>query len=157
MLALTGAQAAGGRSAAEIAERFVDQARDGKAIITTETQQVLQRFLALSGDPDFVSAEARKLARDARLDIAQALDSFDARTGFMAARGIDASKLKAVTSFARSLDYYTGFVFEIAGDNAAKPLIGGGRYDTLLRRLGAKTDIPAVGFAVWVERFGARA
>ena len=34
------------------------------------------------------------------------------------------------------------------------PLVAGGRYDGLLTRLGAKSPIPAVGFAVWIERVG---
>ena len=34
------------------------------------------------------------------------------------------------------------------------PLVAGGRYDELLTRLGAKAPIPAVGFAVWIERAG---
>ena len=40
-----------------------------------------------------------------------------------------------------------------AGPNG--PLVAGGRYDELLSRLGAKTPIPAVGFAVWIERVAA--
>ena len=35
------------------------------------------------------------------------------------------------------------------------PLVAGGRYDGLLTRLGAPTPIPAVGFAVWIERLAA--
>ncbi len=31
-------------------------------------------------------------------------------------------------------------------------LSAGGRYDGLLTRLGAHEPIPAVGFAVWIER-----
>ena len=31
-------------------------------------------------------------------------------------------------------------------------LVAGGRYDGLLGRLGARAPIPAVGFAVWVDR-----
>jgi ATP phosphoribosyltransferase regulatory subunit len=34
-------------------------------------------------------------------------------------------------------------------------LVAGGRYDGLLSRLGAREPIPAVGFAVWVERLAA--
>jgi len=33
--------------------------------------------------------------------------------------------------------------------------VAGGRYDGLLTRLGAKAPIPAVGFAVWIERLAA--
>ena len=32
------------------------------------------------------------------------------------------------------------------------PLVGGGRYDGLLSRLGSPQPIPAVGLAVWIER-----
>ena len=34
-------------------------------------------------------------------------------------------------------------------------LVAGGRYDGLLTRLGARAPIPAVGFAVWIERLSA--
>ncbi len=85
---------------------------------------------------------------------AAALDAFDARLGFIAARGVDVSALDFAAGFARNLDYYTGFVFE-AQDPAradARPIIGGGRYDRLLKTLGAKEDIPAVGAAIWCDR-----
>jgi ATP phosphoribosyltransferase regulatory subunit len=31
------------------------------------------------------------------------------------------------------------------------PLVGGGRYDGLMTRLGATQPIPAVGFAIWID------
>jgi ATP phosphoribosyltransferase regulatory subunit len=33
-----------------------------------------------------------------------------------------------------------------------RQLVAGGRYDGLLTRLGASEPIPAVGFAVWIDR-----
>lgn len=57
-------------------------------------------------------------------------------------------------SFARQLDYYTGFVFEAGELDIKEPIIGGGRYDRLLQTLGATQDIPAVGAAIWVDRLG---
>ena len=56
--------------------------------------------------------------------------------------------------FARELDYYTGFVFEAHDPDRTdgRPVVGGGRYDGLVRTLGAKADIPAVGAAIWCER-----
>ena len=55
-------------------------------------------------------------------------------------------------AFGRPLDYYTGLVFEITarGDHAV--LAGGGRYDRMLTLLGAQDHIPAVGFALWLDR-----
>jgi ATP phosphoribosyltransferase regulatory subunit len=60
------------------------------------------------------------------------------------------------TAFGRGLDYYTGFVFELhdPARRSDRPLVAGGRYDGLLSRLGAPEPIPAVGFAVWIERLG---
>jgi ATP phosphoribosyltransferase regulatory subunit len=160
LLAIAGISAVGGRSAGEIADRFLDQAalRSG-ANVAPEKRAVLQEFLAVRGDPDSASRQLRKLAKTAKLDIADALDSLDSRTGFMAARGMNIDEFEFAAAFVRDLDYYTGFVFEAvdAAHTGARPAIGGGRYDGLARRLGAAQDIPAVGAAIWIDRLGAGA
>ncbi|MGB2578830.1 histidyl-tRNA synthetase [Elusimicrobium simillimum] len=52
----------------------------------------------------------------------------------------------------RGLDYYTRTVFEFqAGDSAQNAIAGGGRYDSLVKSMGG-ADMPAVGFAMGVER-----
>ena len=155
LLAIAGISSVGGRSAGEIAERFLEQAalKAGEGV-SAEKRRVIEEFLAISGDPDRASRRLRALAAAAGLDLAAALDAYDARLGFIAARGIDVSLLDFAAGFARNLDYYTGFVFE-AQDPArtdARPIIGGGRYDRLLGTLGAKQDIPAVGAAIWCDR-----
>jgi len=53
-------------------------------------------------------------------------------------------------SVIRDFSYYTGIVFEAHGQGAGYPLLGGGRYDTLLARFDA--DCPATGFALGLER-----
>ena len=58
-------------------------------------------------------------------------------------------------AFGRPLDYYSGMVFELHENGAGPPLVAGGRYDGLLARLGAAETIPAVGFAVWLDRLDA--
>ena len=94
----------------------------------------------------------RALAEDAKLDITAAIDQFESRVGFMAARGIDTGLTRFSTSFGRGLDYYTGFEFELhAKGNGVEPLVAGGRYDGLMTQLGAASPIPAVGFSVWIE------
>ncbi len=163
LLAIAGIAAVGGRSAGEIADRFLEQAAArSQAHVSAEQQAVLRRFLAISGDPDSASRQLRQLAADARLDFGGALDSFDQRTGFLAARGMRIEEFAFSAAFVRELDYYTGFVFEAvdAARPDAKPAVGGGRYDGLARRLGAASDVPAVGAAVWIDRLpssGARA
>ena len=53
----------------------------------------------------------------------------------------------------RGLDYYSSTVFEIVTNKLGSQgtVLGGGRYDNLLKELGDK-DIPAFGFAAGVER-----
>ena len=46
--------------------------------------------------------------------------------------------------------YYDGIVFRAFAGAAALPVGGGGRYDSLFRRLGA--EVPAVGFSISLER-----
>jgi ATP phosphoribosyltransferase regulatory subunit len=155
LLAIAGIAAVGGRSAGEIADRFLEQAAArSQAHVSAEQQEVLRRFLAISGDPDAASRQLRQLAADARLDFGGALDSFDQRTGFLAARGMRIEDFQFSAAFVRDLDYYTGFVFEAvdATRPSERPAIGGGRYDGLARRLGAAGDVPAVGAAIWIDR-----
>ena len=51
-----------------------------------------------------------------------------------------------ITNFGREIEYYTGIVFEISSGN--KEIARGGRYNDLLKSLGAKKNVPAVGAAI---------
>lgn len=158
LLSIAGISAVGGRSAAEIAERFLDQATLAEgAGVSAEKRTLAEAFLAIEGAPDIASAALRKLAEEAKLDLAAALDSFDTRASFIAARGLNLDDMAFSASFARRLDYYSGFVFEARHPAESEPVIGGGRYDRLLKTLGAKADIPAVGAAIWIDRLDSAA
>src|SRR4029077_19931058 len=50
----------------------------------------------------------------------------------------------------RDLGYYSGAILEVYDPALGHILGGGGRYDGLLRRFGV--DLPAAGFALYVER-----
>jgi ATP phosphoribosyltransferase regulatory subunit len=155
LLSIAGITAVGGRSVGEIADRFLEQAALGaQTALPRETRALIERFLSISGDPDEAVATLRAFASDTKLKLDGALDLFESRTGFLAVRGIDVGRIRFSTAFGRGLDYYTGFVFELhemgGGENG--PVVAGGRYDGLLSRLGSATPIPAVGFAVWIER-----
>ncbi len=157
LLSIAGITAVGGRSVAEIAERFLEQSALGAGgKLPREQRALIERFLAIKGDPDEAAAELRALASEARIALDPVLDLFESRTGFLAARGIDVRSLRFSTAFGRGFDYYTGFVFELCNPaHADDQLVSGGRYDGLLTRLGAAAPIPAVGFAVWIERLAA--
>jgi ATP phosphoribosyltransferase regulatory subunit len=51
-----------------------------------------------------------------------------------------------ITNFGRDVEYYTGIVFEVF--SGKKEIARGGRYDDLLKSLGAKKNIQAVGAAI---------
>src|SRR4030088_181824 len=152
LMSIAGTTNVGGRSVSEIADRFLEQSTLKGGALPRNALETIKRFLAIAGDPDQAVAQLRALAADAKLDITAAIDQFESRVGFMAARGIDIRATRFSTSFGRGLDYYTGFEFELHGKgNGVEPLVAGGRYDGLMNQLGAPSPIPAVGFSVWVE------
>ena len=158
LLSIAGISAVGGRSVGEIADRFLEQSALGaQSSLPKETRALIERFLAVAGDPDEAVAELRALAQEAGLALDGALDLLESRTGFLAARGIDVARIQFSTAFGRGVDYYTGFVFELHDGQScgSGQLVAGGRYDGLLMRIGSPTAIPAVGFAVWIERLAA--
>ncbi|VTZ25381.1 ATP phosphoribosyltransferase regulatory subunit [Methylocella tundrae] len=155
LLSIAGIVAVGGRTAGEIADRFLEQAALKRGVgVSDEKVAIIEAFFAIEGNPDAASVRMRRLAQEASLDLDASLDAFDTRLGFIAALGFDVAALSFEASFTRNLDYYTGFVFE-ALDRARpdeKPIVAGGRYDQLLQTLGADRAIPAVGASIWVDR-----
>ena len=158
LLSIAGISAVGGRSIGEIADRFVEQAELGASgALPGETRALIERFLAVAGMPDDCIAALRALAEDAGLSLDPALDLFESRTGFLAASGVDVTRIRFETGFGRGVDYYTGFVFELHDRQGRVDgqLVAGGRYDALLTRLGSTRPVAAVGLAVWIERLAA--
>lgn len=155
LLSIAGITTVGGRSVAEIAERFLEQSTlQAGAGLPAETALILSRYLTLGGAPHVASAQIRALASEAGLSLEAALDRFDRRTDLFAARGVVPLHIDFSTAFGRPLDYYSGLVFELEDPTGrvSDPLVAGGRYDPLLARIGHGRVVPAVGFAAFVER-----
>ena len=145
-----------GRSVGEIADRFLEQSALGAATLPRETRTLIERFLSVTGDPPTAAKSLRALAHDVGVALDPALDAFEERSVLLAKRGLDLRAITFATAFGRGFDYYTGMVFELH-DHAGRcdgQLVAGGRYDGLLARLG-EVSVPAVGFAVWIERLAA--
>jgi ATP phosphoribosyltransferase regulatory subunit len=155
LLVESGLGTIGSRTGREIAERLVDKAALA-AGIGARARDVLRRFLAVEGTLAEALTALRKLARSEKLDIAPALDRFEKRSEAFAKAGVDVTALSFAADFGRRLDYYTGFVFEIRDPRLrdARQIVGGGRYDRLLSLIGHGRSIPAVGFAIWLDRIG---
>src|SRR5215831_7879684 len=65
LLSISGISAVGGRSVGEIADRFLEQAALGaQTSLPRETRALIDRFLAVAGDPDEAAAELRTIAKD---------------------------------------------------------------------------------------------
>jgi histidyl-tRNA synthetase len=78
---------------------------------------------------------------------------FDTLLGYLEALGVPH---QVDPSLVRGLDYYTRTLFELKTTTdelgAQSTLIGGGRYDNMVQSLGAKKPVPAIGFAMGLER-----
>jgi ATP phosphoribosyltransferase regulatory subunit len=159
LLSIAGISSVSGRSASDIAERFLEQSSlKSDVSFSPEKRKLIEAYLRISGDPDTASTDIRTLCADAGIDLDRTLDDFDARTGFIAARGFDVTRIAFSAGFARNLDYYTGFVFEAyRTTDGGGPVVAGGRYDGLLKALGADEDIAAVGAAIWCDRLNGSA
>ena len=63
LLSIAGINAVGGRSVGEIADRFLEQAALGaSAKLPRDVRALIERFLAIDGDPDEAAADLRALA-----------------------------------------------------------------------------------------------
>src|SRR3954471_22403659 len=72
LLSIAGITTVGGRSVGGIADRFLEQAELGAAAhLPRETRALIERFLAIAGNPEHAGTALRTLAHDAKLDLVQ--------------------------------------------------------------------------------------
>jgi ATP phosphoribosyltransferase regulatory subunit len=160
-----GIELIGVRSAAEIAESLIAIAADAKAPpLQPETAALIDAYARTRLPAPQATSALRRLVGNAGETFVQALDAYERRAMLLAESGVDTAAVEFSAEFGRSVGYYTGFVFEVVVDalGPASPVGGGGRYDSLLKAVGAPRDVPAVGGAIHTERLltvvkGARA
>ncbi len=145
----------GGRSLAEIAERLADKAADRiETPLGAGDSAYIDTYLAIRGSPAEATTAVCDLAAEVGGSLKAAADRLQRRMRLFEDGGIDTGSLEFSAVFGRSLEYYTGFVFQIEVPSAARPITvaGGGRYDTMLSDIGAGKTVPAVGCAIYTER-----
>lgn len=143
----------GGRTRHDIARRLLQKRRR-----STERPQVITAidFLMEWGQISAAPQEAFQAISDLVLpedtlsqvlltEWKQVIETLDAY-------GIPTDYIKIQPDLARFWDYYTGVVFELRTTDDIH-LGGGGRYDELSKLLGSKNNVPAVGFAYYVDEF----
>ena len=151
-----GLEPVAGRGIADIAARLAEKLADrAETPLAAAGSLAIDRYLAIRATPDEAAGELGRLARDVGGSFAAMAERFSRRDRLLAEAGVDTGGLLFSSVFGRSLEYYTGFVFQIevdGGDGAAVSIAGGGRYDGMLSDLGAPAPIAAVGCAIHTER-----
>jgi len=138
----------------------MEQAADLAAEPLSDDQvRLIVGYVDVSAAPRAALDTIAGLDRDAGLRMSAALEAFARRLDLIEQAGCDLATARFDAEFGRNLEYYTGFVFqfEVTALGSAGRIAGGGRYDTLLRSLGASGKIPAVGCAIHTERLLAAA
>lgn len=150
----------GTRSLAEITENLLWIAADAKAPpLSPAIAARIEDYVRVRGPASECADALAMLDEGPSREFAASLETFRRRLDLLEAEGIDPGRIDFCAEFGRSLEYYTGFVFEIVvpGLGPSSPVAGGGRYDGLLKAVGAATDVPAVGAAIHTERLLAAA
>lgn len=147
-----GLSASAGRTPEEIAARLMEKAQLQNARLSQEALAALKDFLAIRVPVAKAGKHLRDFSTRTGIAIDAAVTEFEDRAARLAQAGLNGDGIVYDAAFGRPLDYYTGLVFEMSAAGAARPLVGGGRYDRLLTLLGAREPIPGVGFSVWLDR-----
>ena len=145
----------GGRTREEIVDRLIEQAADAAALrLDPKIAKSLAALLSISGPAVEAVENIRKLTKSVGVSLDAPLKAMTARLDTLKSLGVDPKRVSFAARFGRNMEYYTGFVFELWARDAEGPVqvAGGGRYDTLMEQLGAKTHIPAIGCAIRTER-----
>jgi ATP phosphoribosyltransferase regulatory subunit len=147
--ALAGVQPVGGRSPGEIVHRLSERAEAARApALGADEAEKISAFLAISDRPQTALEQVRALASGPALD--RALEAWAVRLERLAEEGVPKARQRFSPAFGRAFGYYDGFLFEVRSGalDAERPLAAGGRYDSLMQRLGARTRTGAVGCMV---------
>ncbi len=113
--------------------------------------EVAYRLAQVKGKPGPALSQAHAVMQEERLD-PSALARLERVVALLDRRDLASVPLTVDLSLAREIAYYTGVVFEVEHLSTRTSLGGGGRYDTLVKTLGGRRDVPALGFAFTVER-----
>ena len=131
-----------GRSISEILKRFDKKLKDprsftdGKKIV-----KIIKTFLQINCKLSKLDEKLLDFAKKNNLKT----NIFKDFKSILSLKKINQDIL-FIANFGRDVEYYTGIVFEVFSGN--KEIARGGRYDDLLKSLGAKKNTPAVGAAI---------
>ena len=131
-----------GRSVSEILKRFEKKIKDprsfteGKKIV-----KIIKSFLSINCKLTELDEKLLDFAKKNKLK----KNIFKDLKSILNLKKLN-QDINFISNFGRDVEYYTGIVFEVL--SGKKEIARGGRYDNLLKSLGAKNNIPAVGAAI---------
>ncbi|RAK57730.1 ATP phosphoribosyltransferase regulatory subunit [Phenylobacterium deserti] len=147
---LAGVEPVGGRGPAEIAARLVRRAEAQDAPALTEAQaEAIRGFMAIRTEPEAGLAQVAGLAGGRSEALEAALAAWETRLKVLNA-AVPQGRLQFAPALGHAFDYYDGLTFEIRSQalGSDRPVAVGGRYDSLIARLGGPGDGRAVGCTV---------
>lgn len=142
----------GGRERHEIARRLIDKRMRGvKRAQIAQAADFFTTWSRISGDIDSAFRLIKDLVPSDDVYAKEVISRWHQSIMLLESYGIDLNRIQIQPDLTRNWEYYTGIVFGLRLDDG-QYVAAGGRYDELLRLLGATHDIPAVGFAYYLDR-----
>jgi len=148
---LAGIRPVGGRAPAEIAHRLTTRAEQAQGPRLTPAEAALiSRYLDIVAPPKEALERVEALAYEAKAEFDIQLQPWTRRLMALERAGVPEHALILSPGFVRPFGYYDGVLFEVRSLALGfeQPVVGGGRYDGLLTRLGAPAGGGAVGCMV---------
>ncbi len=131
------------RRVSEILSRFDRKMKDPRSFSENkEIVKIIREFLKINCSIDKIKKILKDFIKKYKL-------SKNILSDLTAIKNLSKISYKTIfsTNFGRDIEYYTGMVFEIY-NSSKKEVARGGRYDGLLKSLGSKKNISAVGAAI---------
>ncbi len=151
-----GLELVGDREISEIAGRLAEKAADRlESPLAAADSAQIDDYLVIRGALPDAAGEVGALAEEIGGNMIHAAQRLQNRIELFRQKELAVDEFEFVAVFGRSLEYYTGLVFqiEIAGpDGGTRTIAGGGRYDDMMSDIGAGKRVPAVGCAIYTER-----
>ena len=133
-----------GRTLKDILERFdLKNYKEPRSGTDKKNVRVIKEYLKISCPIDKAPDTLNKFFKKYKLNLFISDDYFPVGSN-------NNIRIKFSANINRSLEYYSGMVFNISVNKKGKKnvLVSGGRYDGLLKNLGSKKDTSAVGAAI---------
>ena len=133
-----------GRTLKDILERFdLKNYKEPRSGTDKKNVKIIKEYLKISCPIDKAPDTLNKFFKKNKLNLFISDDYFPVIQ-------ITNIRIKFSANINRSLEYYSGMVFNISVNKKGKKnvLVSGGRYDGLLKNLGSKKDTSAVGAAI---------